>query len=247
MNNMRDLHDAVVEGAVQRVRPKIMTVCAILFGLLPIMWSPVMQTGADVMKRIATPMIGGVISSAVLNLLIYPVIYVIWRRRELPEKVEEETAPFLPPQIVPSHENRKRLLRWITLVIAVIAIFFAGKFAWQKIRLAAPSGKPFITETVSDLTVNFLGSGGMRKGDNDIMIEFRDRNGQLVDVGNVKFDMEMNMPGMQMHSGEAIERTGAGGRYRAKIKIDMSGDWNTKISFDGPHGQGHQSFSLTVK
>src|SRR5438034_11139211 len=89
MNSMRELHDAVVEGAVQRVRPKIMTVCAILFGLLPIMWSPVMQAGADVMKRIATPMIGGVISSAVLNLLIYPVIYVIWRRRELPEKVEE--------------------------------------------------------------------------------------------------------------------------------------------------------------
>src|SRR3989449_3814959 len=82
-NNMRDLHDAVVEGAVQRVRPKIMTVCAILFGLLPIMWSPVTQAGADVMKRIATPMIGGVVSSAVLELLIYPVIYVIWRRREL--------------------------------------------------------------------------------------------------------------------------------------------------------------------
>ena len=206
-----------------------------------------MQTGADVMKRIATPMIGGVISSAVLNLLIYPVIYVIWRRRELPEKVEEETAPFLPPQIVPSHENRKRLLRWITLVIAVIAIFFAGKFAWQKIRLVAPSGKPFITQTVSDLTVNFLGSGGMRKGDNDIVIEFRDRNGQLVDVGNVKFDTEMNMPGMQMHSGGTIEQASTPGRYRAKIKIDMSGDWNAKIVYDGPRRHGQQSFSVTVK
>jgi Cu(I)/Ag(I) efflux system membrane protein CusA/SilA len=97
MNSMRDLHDAVVEGAVQRVRPKIMTVCAILFGLLPIMWSPVMQAGADVMKRIATPMIGGVISSAVLNLLIYPVIYVIWRRRELPYKTEEDSRVFPSP------------------------------------------------------------------------------------------------------------------------------------------------------
>src|SRR5438132_5611228 len=88
MNNMRDLHDAVVEGAVQRVRPKIMTVSAILFGLLPIMWSPVTQAGADVMKRIATPMIGGVVTSAILELLIYPVIYVIWRRRELPDGSE---------------------------------------------------------------------------------------------------------------------------------------------------------------
>src|SRR2546422_508011 len=126
MNSMRDLHDAVVEGAVQRVRPKIMTVCAILFGLLPIMWSPVMQAGADVMKRIATPMIGGVVSSAFLNLLIYPVIYVIWRRRELPEKTEEESTPFLPPQIVPSRQNRQRVFKWITLIVAMIAIFYGG-------------------------------------------------------------------------------------------------------------------------
>lgn len=84
-SSQRDLHDAVIEGAVGRVRPKIMTVCAILFGLLPIMWSPVTQAGADVMKRIATPMIGGVITSAVLELLIYPVIYVLWKRRALKE------------------------------------------------------------------------------------------------------------------------------------------------------------------
>ena len=75
-----------------------MTVCAIFFGLLPIMWSPATQAGADVMKRIATPMIGGVVTSAILELLIYPVIYVIWRRRELPDQTEEE-APFIPPEI----------------------------------------------------------------------------------------------------------------------------------------------------
>src|SRR5439155_1375475 len=106
MNSMHDLHDAVIEGAVGRVRPKIMTVCAILFGLLPIMWSPAMQAGADVMKRIATPMIGGVVTSAILELLIYPVIYVMWRRHELPEKTEEEAAPFLPPALVVSREVR---------------------------------------------------------------------------------------------------------------------------------------------
>ena len=142
MNSLRDLHDAVVEGAVQRVRPKIMTVCAILFGLLPIMWSPVTQAGADVMKRIATPMIGGVISSAVLNLLIYPVLYVIWRRRELPERAEEETATFIPPALVPSRVNRQRLLKWIAVIIGVVAIFYAGNFAWQKLRPAEGSGAP---------------------------------------------------------------------------------------------------------
>jgi Cu(I)/Ag(I) efflux system membrane protein CusA/SilA len=85
MKSLADLDAAVREGAVQRIRPKMMAVCAILFGLLPIMWSPEYQVGADVMKRIAAPMIGGIISSAILNLLIYPVIYVIWRKRDLPK------------------------------------------------------------------------------------------------------------------------------------------------------------------
>jgi Cu(I)/Ag(I) efflux system membrane protein CusA/SilA len=84
MRNIADLREAVIEGAVQRIRPKVMTVCAILFGLLPIMWSPTTQAGADVMKRIATPMIGGVVTSAILELLIYPVMFMIWRRRHLP-------------------------------------------------------------------------------------------------------------------------------------------------------------------
>ena len=83
MRSTSDLYDAVKEGAVKRIRPKIMTVSAILFGLLPIMWSPATQAGADVMKRIATPMIGGVITSAILELLIYPVIYTLWPKRSL--------------------------------------------------------------------------------------------------------------------------------------------------------------------
>jgi Cu(I)/Ag(I) efflux system membrane protein CusA/SilA len=87
MSSMADLYAAVKEGAVQRIRPKIMTVCAILFGLLPIMWSPTTQAGADVMKRIAAPMIGGVLTSAILELLIYPVIFVIWKKRAIPKPI----------------------------------------------------------------------------------------------------------------------------------------------------------------
>jgi len=90
MKTRADLVAAVKEGAVQRIRPKIMTVSVILLGLLPIMWSPVTQAGADVMKRIAAPMIGGVVTSAILELLLYPVIYVFWRGRALPrERVAE--------------------------------------------------------------------------------------------------------------------------------------------------------------
>jgi len=81
MNTIKDLYDAVIEGAVQRVRPKMMTVTAIIAGLLPIMWSH--GTGADVMKRIAAPMIGGMITSTILTLVIIPAIYMMWKGRKL--------------------------------------------------------------------------------------------------------------------------------------------------------------------
>ncbi|HWI18554.1 MAG TPA: CusA/CzcA family heavy metal efflux RND transporter [Vicinamibacterales bacterium] len=77
MNSLQDLHEAVEDGAVKRIRPKMMTVMAILLGLLPIMWSA--GAGADVMKRIAAPMVGGVVTSFVLELLIYPVIFTMWK------------------------------------------------------------------------------------------------------------------------------------------------------------------------
>jgi Cu(I)/Ag(I) efflux system membrane protein CusA/SilA len=83
MKSIVDLRAAIHEGAVQRLRPKIMTACAILFGLLPIMWSPITQTGADVMKRIATPMVGGVITSAILELLLYPIVFSMWKEKSL--------------------------------------------------------------------------------------------------------------------------------------------------------------------
>jgi Cu(I)/Ag(I) efflux system membrane protein CusA/SilA len=82
MTTAHDLREAIIEGAVQRVRPKMMTVAAIMGGLLPIMWTT--GTGADVMKRIAAPMIGGMVSSTVLTLLVIPILYALWRSRSLP-------------------------------------------------------------------------------------------------------------------------------------------------------------------
>ncbi|MEP6859324.1 MAG: CusA/CzcA family heavy metal efflux RND transporter, partial [Deltaproteobacteria bacterium] len=81
MRNVHDLQEAVEDGAVKRIRPKMMTVMAILMGLLPIMWSS--GAGADVMKRIATPMVGGIVTSFMLELLIYPVIFTMWKSREV--------------------------------------------------------------------------------------------------------------------------------------------------------------------
>lgn len=80
MKSLEDLREAVMFGAVKRIRPKIMTVSVILAGLIPIMFSH--GAGSDVMKRIAAPMVGGVITSAILELIIYPAIYMLWKGRK---------------------------------------------------------------------------------------------------------------------------------------------------------------------
>jgi len=90
LNSLDDLKDAVMYGAVKRLRPKMMTVCVILAGLIPIMFSH--GAGSDVMKRIAAPMIGGVISSTILTLIIYPVIYIIWKGRNIKNNETTELA-----------------------------------------------------------------------------------------------------------------------------------------------------------
>jgi Cu(I)/Ag(I) efflux system membrane protein CusA/SilA len=83
-----------VEGAVERVRPKMMTVTAIIAGLLPILWGT--GTGASVMKRIAAPMVGGMVSSTVLTLVVIPAVYSLWREREV-RAAARAAAPAVPP------------------------------------------------------------------------------------------------------------------------------------------------------
>ena len=81
MKSAGELQDAIMEGTVERVRPKLMTVSTTLIGLLPIMWG--VETGSEVMKRIAAPMVGGLISSTVLTLVIIPAVYALWKGRGL--------------------------------------------------------------------------------------------------------------------------------------------------------------------
>jgi Cu(I)/Ag(I) efflux system membrane protein CusA/SilA len=82
MRSEADLTEAIIHGAVKRVRPKMMTVCAAFMGLLPIMWSQ--GAGSDMMKRVAAPMVGGLLTSFLLELLVYPPIYALWKGRSLP-------------------------------------------------------------------------------------------------------------------------------------------------------------------
>ena len=88
LQSLHDLREAIIEGAVLRIRPKIMTASAIILGLLPIMWSH--GTGADVMKRIAAPMIGGMVTATLLTLVVIPSLYFIWCSRSLNGKRSKE-------------------------------------------------------------------------------------------------------------------------------------------------------------
>jgi len=86
LNNEADLKAVVLEGAAKRIRPKFMTVATMAIGLFPILWST--GTGGDLMKRIAAPMVGGLVSSFAMELLVYPVVYTIWRQREVSRRAE---------------------------------------------------------------------------------------------------------------------------------------------------------------
>jgi len=249
MNNIGDLYAAVEEGAVQRIRPKMMAVCAILFGLLPIMWSPTLQAGADVMKRIATPMIGGVITSAVLNLLIYPVIYVIWRRRDLPPGGRVETVSTIT-DVQKKAVTLKGLLRFLIVALIAAGLFAGGYTAWnwwnsRSTSAAQIQGEPIATRTVGDLTLSLYGE--LHSGPSEVLVRFTDSSGQPKDVGDVKTNLTMNMPGMVMNSGSDVSKTGTPGVYRLKLQPQMSGDWVVKLTWQGPAGEGQVEIPVSVK
>jgi Cu(I)/Ag(I) efflux system membrane protein CusA/SilA len=86
LRNLGDLTEAIVQGAAKRLRPKFMTFATMCVGLLPILWST--GTGSEVMKRIAAPMVGGIFTSFLLELLVYPAIYAVWRQRSIRNTAE---------------------------------------------------------------------------------------------------------------------------------------------------------------
>lgn len=249
MRTEADLHAAVLEGAVQRIRPKVMTVCAILFGLLPIMWSAATQAGADVMKRIAAPMIGGVVTSAVLELLLYPAIYALWRRRHLPAlgTGRDASAPADGGGGArPGHPWRTAA---VTALVAAAAI--AGYQEWRAPTApaaAAVVGVPFATRSVNGLTITFYHpKGRLQSGDNDVTVEFRDSaSGRRVDVGAVTFTLDMNMPGMVMHSGGAVTADRDPGLYHVRVRAEMGGGWVAQLRYAGQRGSGTVGLAVNV-
>jgi hypothetical protein len=104
------------------------------------------------------------------------------------------------------------------------------------------------SNSINDLTVRVSNRDGhLRQGDNETSIQFRDAEARLVDVGKVNLQIDSNMPGSQLHRDVVVERTATRGLYRGKIQIDTSGDWNMKISYDGPRGKGGTTFPVPAE
>jgi hypothetical protein len=153
----------------------------------------------------------------------------------------------VPPALVSSHRVRHHLPRIIATILIAIGLIYGASFVWHIASARKITSPPFATQTVNDLTVKLMApEGQLRKGDNNVLIEFRDSDGELVDVGDVNFKIDMNMPGMVMRGGGPAQKTGTAGQYRTNVKADMSGDWNAKISFKGRRGEGQTNFAVNI-
>ena len=238
------LRDAVMDGALLRLRPKVMTVATVVAGLLPIMWST--RVGAEVMKPLATPVLGGMVSSLIHVLVVTPVIFFWLHERRL--KLQHQPLPPVADSTLPS---RRRL---IAIGSAVAAVVFA-LLTW---RLLTPEGSDDATPASGDivqtvpageLEIVIRATGGvLHQGRNAFAIEFR-RTGSnaLVDVGNVRATANMPMPGMVMPGGVQVQRGDVPGRFNVTAEFGMAGAWQMAISWEGPAGRGSVNFEGSVQ
>jgi Cu(I)/Ag(I) efflux system membrane protein CusA/SilA len=237
------LMDAVMEGALLRLRPKVMTVSTVIAGLLPIMWST--RVGAEVMKPLATPVLGGMVSSLLHVLIVTPVIFFWIRERRLG----------LQREPLPREEHVRGSRRRVAIAAGVIALIAVTSFVvwWTR-----PDGRNPTTQSAGaivqtiragDLDIVLLSpTGSLRQGRNGFTLEFR-RTGTttLVDVGTVRATANMTMPGMVMSGGLEVAPTGVPGRYAASGEFGMAGAWPMTIEWNGPSGQGSVNFQGGVQ
>jgi Cu(I)/Ag(I) efflux system membrane protein CusA/SilA len=191
------------------------------------MWSA--RAGAEVMKPLATPVLGGMISSLLHVLVVTPVIFYWMRARRLPP---EDSPPGLP-----GFETRASHARAMTIgAVAVVLALVVGWIQWGSKSASTPSAG--LTEirsvTSGDMRVVLLSAeSALEQGRSEFTIEFRNASGTLVDVGTVTGAASMYMPGMPMSGGLRIEKGTVPGRYRAVGDFAMSGAWQFTIEWQG--------------
>jgi Cu(I)/Ag(I) efflux system membrane protein CusA/SilA len=219
--------DAVVQGSVARLRPKLMTVATTVLGLLPIMFAS--GSGMDITKPIATPTFGGMISSTIYVLFLIPCLFAIG------EDIRRRRPEWFVRKIVPA----------ALLLCAVLSASCGGS-------QSASSSSSVQTGTAGEMTVTFLSDPNPPKsGDNRFLVTVKQPDGTPVADGEVKaiFSMpampSMNMPAMR--SDAALSPQG-GGVYRGTGQLSMSGTWNVEVSISRK-GQdlGSAKFSVVAK
>ncbi len=237
------LRDAVMEGALLRLRPKVMTVSTVVAGLLPIMWST--RVGAEVMKPLATPVLGGMISSLVHVLIVTPVIFFWIRERQLGLQGQPLAATDAPI------ERRRRVpARVVALVVLVLTLTAAAWWVTRGRGTSGPSSGDAVVQTVTagDLAIVLRSpTGSLRSGRNAFTIEFRSAAGALVDVGTVRATANMSMPGMVMSGNLQVTPAKEPGRYGATAEFGMAGSWQMSIEWSGPAGRGSVNFQGAVQ
>ena len=229
------LRAAVIEGALLRLRPKVMTVSTVVAGLLPIMWST--RTGAEVMKPLATPVLGGMVSSLLHVLVVTPVVFYWLRARALPRDegtvaIAADRAGMRPAAVAAA----------LGLVVVICA---AGWFMWPS---RSPAGPAQVVQTVQtgELRIALTSAtGALKPGRNRFWIEFRDARGQPVDAGRVQLSATMAMPGMTMSGGVEVKPAGRG-RYEAEGEFAMAGVWDMTLAWSG-QGGGKAAFQGSVR
>jgi Cu(I)/Ag(I) efflux system membrane protein CusA/SilA len=236
------LRDAVVEGALLRLRPKVMTVSTVVAGLLPIMWST--RVGSEVMKPLATPVLGGMVSSLAHVLVVTPVIFFWLHERRLGLQHEP-----LSPAATPPSMNWRPVATALVLLIAGVG----SLYVWRHVRPSsqtpeAAAGQVVQRVNADSLQISLLSpTGTLHQGRNVFAIEFRSSDGRLVDAGAVRASANMPMPGMVTSSGLQVQRTAVAGRYEASAEFGMAGAWHMALEWDGPVGKGSVSFEGAVQ
>jgi hypothetical protein len=235
------LREAVMEGALLRLRPKVMTVSTVVASLLPIMWST--RVGAEVMKPLAAPVLGGMVSSLLHVLVVTPVLFLWLQERRLGLVGKEKSM------------GRIRIgsRGWIGIGIAVLVVVAGGLITWTVASRTTESGisasEPEIQRAASGDVQIVLRSadGALRQGRNTFTIEFRRPDGSLFDPGTVSAAANMPMPGMPMSSGLQVTPSVTTGRYVATGEFGMAGTWQFAIQWEGPDGRGSATLEATVR
>ena len=246
------LLEAVTEGALLRLRPKVMTVSTIVASLLPIMWSD--STGAEVMKPVATPVLGGMVSSLAHVLLVTPVIFFWLRERELRRAEAAGVAPResrgrrhgpLTRNDPTTHTLEDRRMRRRIATLDAVAVLIATASGAS----AAADLKPIHTQKTKDVTITLMSeSGQWKQGPNAFVLEFTTPDGKPYDAGKASLSTSMPMPGMApMIAGATLAPDATPGRYKGTISFPDSGARQVTVRWDGPAGKGSARFSVPVR